>query len=234
MFQIPLSGPKGQGQYALVDDDDYAAVSVYTWNFSHGYAVTTIDKIVFLHHLILGDPPAGLLVDHKDRNGLNNQRANLRFATKSQNAHNMAPRQGTSSPFKGVSWDNRLKLWSANINANKIRHHLGLFVSEFDAARAYNAAAAQYHGEYARPNIIPDDATEPTRYRQAVPFPHNRTSKYRGVSFARDKNRWTAAISVKNKTIHLGHFGTEEEAARVYDTAAKLHHGNRAFLNFPD
>lgn len=232
--QIPLSG--SVGQCALIDDDDYAAASTYSWHSCRGYATTKIGrKNLRLHTIIAGDPPAGFVVDHIDGDPLNNQRANLRWATFAQNIQNKSSHRDSSSRFKGVSWNKRLKVWAAQIYSDKKYIYLGIFTSELDAARAYNAAAAQHFGEYARLNVIPDDADGPVRYRQAVPnATNNRTSKYRGVSFSFREERWRAAIGSADKIIHLGHFDTEEAAARAYDSAAKLHHGTRAFLNFLD
>ncbi len=234
--QIPLSGQHGEGKFTMVDDEHFSAVSAYTWRFENGYATTNIAgsrKHLRLHRLIIGNPPRGLEVDHIDGNRLNNQRANLRFVTHTQNSQNRAPRQGTSSAFKGVHWNGQKMLWAAVIHADKVRIHLGFFASELDAARAYNVAAVERFGEYARLNVILDNTVEPVYYRQATPFARGGTSQYRGVCFRNDRKRWESRINVAGKTIRLGYFDSEKEAAKSYDIAAKRYHGDRAFLNFP-
>ncbi len=232
--QIPLSGRTGQGQCALVDDDDFAAASVYTWYMTrHGY-IATGKTALLLHRLIIGEPPSGLVVDHIDGNRLNNQRANLRFATKAENAQNSSPRQNASSQFKGVCWRKDCQLWYARISVNKTEIYLGRFTLERDAARAYNVAAVQYHGEFAHLNIIPADPDEPIRYRQARPRINNSKSKYIGVCWQSEHQQWHSQIRIAGQKSHLGYFDTEQEAAIAYDAAAKLHRGERARLNFPD
>ena len=95
--------------------------------------------------------------DHADGNGLNNQRANLRAASASQNAMNIDNRNlskpaAISSHFKGVHFDRAAKKWYARIAKDGKRIHLGLFREEVDAATAYNFKAYELFGEFARFN----------------------------------------------------------------------------------
>ncbi len=108
-----------------------------------------------MHRFILGLCD-GQRCDHKDNNGLNNQRSNLRIATAGQNQHNSGCRKYKgmrSSRFKGVHWAKNARKWLAQITANRKHYHLGLFENEEDAARAYDRKALELHGDFAKTNF---------------------------------------------------------------------------------
>jgi hypothetical protein len=167
MRTVRLGGKIAAGRVALVDDEDYDLVMQYTWHVleeirgarTYGpYARTNVylggrRRTIGMHKLITGWPQT----DHADRNGLNNQRSNLRPATTIQNTHNQRPQTGRSSAFKGVRWHpgktERGGRWAAAIKLNGTVHYLGHFLSEEDAARAYDAAARELHGEFAYTNF---------------------------------------------------------------------------------
>jgi hypothetical protein len=86
-------------------------------------------------------------VDHRDGDGLNNRRSNLRCATHAQNNQNKVM-QPHSSRFKGVYWKQKDQRWVAYITANGKRYHLGSFRHEEDAAQARLAAAEKLHGSF--------------------------------------------------------------------------------------
>ena len=98
--------------------------------------------------------PAGVVVDHKYGEGLDNRRANLRLATPAQNSHNRSKgRNKTSSRYKGVYLVKETKKWRASICHNNKRIHLGFFKNETDAAKAYDGAAKEYFKEFASLNF---------------------------------------------------------------------------------
>lgn len=89
-------------------------------------------------------------IDHKNGNGLDNRFANLRIVDHQQNNQNQQLRGGSkSSQFKGVSWNKQCKKWQSYATIDGRRRHLGLFVLEEDAAKAYDQAASYVFGEYA-------------------------------------------------------------------------------------
>lgn len=107
-----------------------------------------------MHRLIIG-AEKGQLVDHRDLDGLNNQRSNLRVCGSAQNALNRVKQKGAfSSQFKGVSKREGQDVWRAAINIAGRRIRLGNFKIEIEAARAYDKAAVEHHGEFANINGV--------------------------------------------------------------------------------
>jgi hypothetical protein len=105
-------------------------------------------RLIYLHRLLLNVP----LIDHRDRNGLNNCRSNIRPASRSANGHNLVSRRG-SSKFKGVYLRNDTKKWQARITIDGETYQLGCFSSETDAALAYDKISTEKMGEFSRKNI---------------------------------------------------------------------------------
>lgn len=151
-----------RGKTALIDDDDFERVSAHRWwafpppsPNTCWYAYTQIKrKTVHLHAFVMRTKP-GEQIDHADRNGLNCQKANLRFATSSQQIQNQAKRSGCASQFKGVTFERGR--WRARIWPKEGAIHLGKFNDETEAARAYDAKARELFGEFACLNL-PDEA----------------------------------------------------------------------------
>jgi len=165
-----------QGKTAIVSDQDYDRVSRYTWHtfrIHRTWYVATNGingKRTYLHRFIMQANP-GAEVDHINGNGLDNRRCNLRLCTHAQNLANQRHQQRkTSSPHKGVTWCKKGRVWLAQIKANQKHYNLGSYDSEEDAARAYNRAANEYFGEYARLNDVPNPLGEPTTRRTLAAY----------------------------------------------------------------
>jgi len=152
-----------RGHVAIVNDADHQWLSRWNWcakvDGAHVYAVRrdyTSDppRMVRMHRQIL-QPGSELDTDHRNGDGLDNRRGNLRPCTRSQNLMNATKRSGCTSIYKGVSWFKPIGKWRAYIVRDQRQQSLGYFDDEQEAARAYNEAAAQLFGQFARLNQIP-------------------------------------------------------------------------------
>lgn len=108
--------------------------------------------ILLMHRLVLGLPPRRPLVDHADLDGLNNTRQNLRVANHSLNGVNRVIKSG-SSQYRGVYRHTQNHNWVARLKVDGVNRHLGTFASEVDAAEAYDIAAKEVWGDFARLNF---------------------------------------------------------------------------------
>ena len=153
MKEIPLSNSRS---VATVSNADFKRLSRHTWRvcLRNGirYAEAKVDGIqIGMHRLV---KPGHSMVDHWDRNGLNNTRGNLRPCSRSQNQANSKKPVGGTSRYKGVSWKTSVGKWYAAIQVMKKSIHLGVFDDERKAALAYNRAAIQTWGRFARINTL--------------------------------------------------------------------------------
>lgn len=141
----------------IIDAEDHAKVKNHKWALqSNGYVTAkNKGKSIYLSALVLGvNATIRSVVDHMDGDTLNNRKGNLRHCTTQQNFFNQCIRSNNTSGFKGVFWDKRLKKWRARIKINYVGKHLGCFPTKEEAAVAYNQAAIENYGEFARLNIM--------------------------------------------------------------------------------
>jgi len=156
---IPLT----QGKFASVDDEDFEFLMNWewyafknekenTWYAGRNVGKSPHQKRMSMHRFIMGVDNPSVLVDHKDRNGLNNQKHNLRRATKSQNRANSKKRTNNTSGFIGVVWRSDSNSWKAQIIVGGKHISKSGFKFPEDAARFYNQMAIKYFGEFATIN----------------------------------------------------------------------------------
>jgi hypothetical protein len=149
-----------QNKVILVDDEDYDFLNQWKWYFNNGYAIRLIwnhksKKIehIYMHRVIL-NTGIGMDTDHLNHNGLDNRKANLRVATRSQNQANRVISKNNTSGYKGVIWNKQKNKWQAQIKINRKLKVLGFYQSSKNAALAYNIATVGYFGKFSKTNII--------------------------------------------------------------------------------
>jgi len=148
----------------LFDEQDIELLSSHKWHIvkvrNKFYARTTVYKngisgpqtALFMHRLIMN--ATNEMVDHIDGNRLNNTRKNLRIATVLQNNKNRSIGRNNSSGYKGVSYRKKDNTYEVQLKSNGIYIYGGRYADKISAARKYNKLAIQYHGEFAKVNII--------------------------------------------------------------------------------
>lgn len=148
---------------ALVDNEDHIKIKNYGWNLQRSgninYAQAKINGKMYSMHVFIMKLHKifGPTIDHKNRNGLDNQKCNLRPATYSENRANQGRFQNNISGYKGVNRNG--KKWEASINHNGIKYWLGTFTSRIKAARVYDKKAEELYGEFAFLNFPYVDVT---------------------------------------------------------------------------
>jgi len=157
IVRIPLT----QGQHAIIDADDWPLVADHIWSAHRAktgnfYAETMVTNPPWgRRHLGMHELIAGKDADHINPElTLDNRRSNLRPATRSENNANRRKHINNTSGFKGVTWHKRLGKWQAQIRYHGMTVHLGYFNDPALAARAYDRAAIEYFGDYARTNAM--------------------------------------------------------------------------------
>ncbi|HOD97833.1 MAG TPA: HNH endonuclease [Syntrophales bacterium] len=155
MKMIPLTN----GQKAIVDDEDFDKVSAFNWFLVHERNGTkrarrTTPDYIDMARIVL-EVPGGFIADHINGNPLDNRKANLRLASKQQNLRNRGKGLWlgrSSSRYKGVCF--LRGKWQAQISKDQRAIYLGTFPCQFCAALAYDIAAVEHFGEFARPNFL--------------------------------------------------------------------------------
>jgi HNH endonuclease len=174
--RIPIRRGDGRTVWVTVDLPDLALVAQFRWyelwksTATTSYALARVKSggkrgCVLMHRLLL-QAPNGVDVDHKNKNGLDNRRANLRLATRSQNrANERHPRPVTGIPYIGIDRAARSDGWKAKIGSpgSDAYRYLGVFDDPESAALAYDAAARELYGEFATVNFSIAEASSMTQ-----------------------------------------------------------------------
>jgi len=160
-----------RGFLSIVDSDDYVLLQRFKWHVTvssrgrayavrHVWNAITKKRTPVFMHRVIAEAPIGVQVDHKNNDGLDNRKRNLRLCLETNHFHgnhvNRSVTKGKrSSEFKGVflkSGNRPKKPWEARISFDRRELFLGTFSTEIDAARAYDTAARGLYKEFAQLN----------------------------------------------------------------------------------
>ncbi|WP_435007950.1 HNH endonuclease [Tundrisphaera lichenicola] len=147
-----------QGKVAHIDDGDWLLVAPYRCyakldrSTGRYYAYNKNHRLIM--HRVIMEAETGQIIDHIDRDGLNNRRQNLRFSDKYRNQMNRGKKKSSVSKYKGVWWNTRKQRWIVRFNWLGKDHYVGAFKDERIAAQAYNEAILPLAGEHSRLNEI--------------------------------------------------------------------------------
>jgi hypothetical protein len=195
----------------FVDDSDYEYLSQWKWYLSDGYAYSSERKKM---HRVIMNAKDGEIVDHIDRNKLNNTRANLRIVDKEGNVHNQKKRANTKNNYKGTQYVKKLNLWQSRCRIYGNDYFLGYYKSEIAAAYAYNKKAMELSDCILLNKLdLPIDVLEEKLISDLSQGKSaEKKSQQKGVYWNKTKNKWEAKIRVNQKYKQLGTFINEIDA----------------------
>jgi len=146
--KIPL-GENAKHGYAIIDAERADEFGQYLWCANKGYAIRRMprnNKHIHLHQCIIGKAPEGLVIDHINRNSLDNRKSNLRFVTQKFNMRNTGMYSHKTSGHKCGVWDKSRDKWAARIKSDGVHINLGRFGDIKEAVKARKKAEEKYHG----------------------------------------------------------------------------------------
>lgn len=148
--------PLTRGYEAIIDASDAPMFSGRLWSVgldrgrAYAYGWCSVRRRSVSMHRMLMNFPSDAFVDHKDGNGLNNRRSNLRLCDAFQNQHNCKIARNNKSGHKGVHWHKSRQRWRATIRVNGSEPiYLGYFDTPEQAGAAYKEAAEKLFGAFA-------------------------------------------------------------------------------------
>jgi hypothetical protein len=158
-----------RGKYAIVDVEDFERLNKYKWHCSpYGYAKRSVyrsddrgkSQVDIYMHSVVCPAPTGMVTDHVNRNKLDNRKANLRPATRTQNNWNRNLKtENGKTRYHGISWKKDVKKWRVRLTINGRRQTFGYYADEVEAAKAYDRVAKKHRGQFAALNF-PDGTAD--------------------------------------------------------------------------
>jgi 5'(3')-deoxyribonucleotidase len=213
----------------IIDKDDVNKVKDIAWSVdNYGYAHTS-GCHKRMHQYIINYDTNIYVIDHINRNKLDNRKINLRLCTKLENNRNIEIQKNNSSGFVGVHYDSNCRLWRARITVNYKSIYIGSYKTFDEAVKSRILAEIEYFGEYS-PHA---DLLLELSNVELNPILKTPTNEVFGISWSKEKQRWHAYILINKKRKHLGYFKDKYEAIKArllkeietygYDNAPQKH-----------
>ena len=185
-------------------NNGYRQTALSSGGIGRNFKFSQLVAITFLGHEPNGHE---LVIDHVNGDKSDDRVKNLRIVTQRANTSTCfrSDKDSLSSEYAGVYWNEKVSKWQSQIQHDGAKIYLGLYNTEVEASTAYQSALSK----------IKDGSFNYDDYKPKW------TSKYKGVYFAKSKNKWKAYIKINGKQKHLGYFLTELEAHQAYQSKLK-------------
>lgn len=216
------------GEEIFVDDEDYERVSQHTWCKSYAGNSRTIAAFLEGKNTSLQT----FIKKGSFQQIKNNDFTRKNLTTKGNRRRWSKAKSNNSSKYKGVIWDKTKGKWRANINLDGTCKFLGRYLSEDEAAKAYNQAVLEYWDGEGYMNVIGEDNRSLVRSYKSLEVQKRKKvgkSNFRGVTM---RNKYISSqMRYKGRQLHLGTFPTKNHAALTYNKCAIYLYGDNAILN---
>jgi len=229
----------GQQHTAIVDADRYDEIIKYNWCVRATNGKIYVRRTIFnggsqttqyLHHLVAGNPPAGMVIDHASSNTLDNRRCNLRICTQQENIFNTGARKSNSSGLKGVKFGIKSidRPWIAEAVLHKQYIHLGSYATSREAYAAYCAFARQHHGKFFNPGTPDFSKADELQKLVDAAKQHKTAQKWAGMRGIKridgsKINPWQVAFVINKVRHYLGLHPTIAAAQQARDQFLAQH-----------
>lgn len=203
---------RNSDKIVLVDDADYEALSKDDWWLSNGYAISWHGRRK-MHRVIIG-AKKGEIVDHIDRDKLNNQRSNLRIVDARLSAHNRGKIKDTKNNYKGVHFAKKMGLFQSRCRSNGSDYFLGYYRTEKAAAYAYNKKAMELSDAIVL-NQFEESIEELEKILiddRAKINPTEKQSGVKNIYWNKSKDKWRVVKFVNKKRHHIGEYKSLDDA----------------------
>ena len=185
------------------DNNGYYHINLHLQGVRAPCKVHVLIASSFLGHIQNGK---GICVDHIDNDRSNNNLMNLQLISHRENCSK--DKKNGASKYVGVSFDKRRDKWFSRISVNKKNIHLGCFINEIDAHLKYQEVLLLVNNGYPFDRLV-------EKYKRKT------SSKYKGVSWNKDRKKWSSSIVINGKQKYLGVYNNELEASKVYQNKLK-------------